>query len=444
MFRSFGARITRGYVLLAIALILLVTVVQSTVTFVLYASTLNEGINNATERVTARARAYSAQHETIAQFAPKLVQEVGHGRTDIAVFDANRHLLAGEDPQRHHSRVAGVIATLLGVRPEIARIPGGAVLIMPDVDRLSRSLLQYWAIMPLVAVVAAFIAWLVGRRITHRAIGPLADVTQALHRIAGGEFRPQPLSGGDELRDLTTAYNDVAHRLTAETAERERTQAQMRQFIADAGHELRTPLTVVMGYIDALKNGVVRDPDGIAHVYQTMLDESRRMRTVIEKLILLARLERPAVSKTEPVHVAGLTQRAVDELAPFAENRLRLDVATHAVVESDPGELYEAVKNVIDNALKYAPGSSVSVTLARRDGNAELQVADDGPGMTEQDLTHAFDRFYRGEARTQAEGSGLGLAIAKRAVERSGGRVAIESAPGRGTRVIMTLPLSHG
>ncbi|MGZ3576914.1 MAG: sensor histidine kinase, partial [Vulcanimicrobiaceae bacterium] len=175
-----------------------------------------------------------------------------------------------------------------------------------------------------------------------------------------------------------------------------------------------------------------------------MLDESRRMRTVIEKLILLARLERPAVSKTEPVDVAGLTQRAVDELAPFAENRLRLDVATHAVVESDPGELYEAVKNVIDNALKYAPGSSVSVTLARRDGNAELQVADDGPGMTEQDLTHAFDRFYRGEARTQAEGSGLGLAIAKRAVERSGGRVAIESAPGRGTRVIMTLPLSHG
>ena len=137
------------------------------------------------------------------------------------------------------------------------------------------------------------------RRITEGAIAPLVAVTNALNDIAAGNFVPQPvIEQNEQLRDLTTAYNSVAFTLRTATAEREHNELQMRQFIADAGHELRTPLTVIMGYLDALKSKVVRDPDGVSRVYETMSSESRRMKSVIERLIFLARLERP--SQTVP------------------------------------------------------------------------------------------------------------------------------------------------
>ncbi|HEY8312614.1 MAG TPA: HAMP domain-containing sensor histidine kinase [Candidatus Baltobacteraceae bacterium] len=445
MFQSFGARITRSYVLLALALILLVVGTSTVLAFLLYAATLNDGVNSATQRVTSRAAAFAGAHETIAQFAPKLVGEAGHGRIEIAVYGTDRRLIAGKtQAENAHRRAIGALATILGLHRATARIPGGVVVIRPDLDRFGGLLLRYWSIMLAVGALALVAAWLVGRRITRRAIGPLEDVSRALHVVAAGDFQPQPLRGrSGELRELTEAYNDVAHRLTAETAERQRTETQMRQFVADAGHELRTPLTVVMGYLDVLRDGVVSDPAGISRVYETMLDESRRMRNVIEKLILLARLERPLAIKHEIVDIAELARRAVKELSPFANNAIRLDAPAEAMVASDSNELYEAIKNIIDNALKYAPASDVEIVLATANGVASMRVSDDGPGMDEQDRAHAFDRFYRGDARTTAEGSGLGLAIAKRVIERSGGNISIESTPGTGTNVTLTLPLSQ-
>jgi two-component system OmpR family sensor kinase len=282
------------------------------------------------------------------------------------------------------------------------------------------------------------LAWFVGRRITGSAIEPLVDVTKALRRIADGDFAPAPLLHHSlELRDLTSAYDDVAYRLSAATAERLRYETEMRQFIADAGHELRTPLTIVMGYLEALQGGVVRDTDGISRVYETMQGESRRMKTVIEKLIFLARLEKAVRSTTQQLDLAAVTQRAIEALLPLGGDRVSFERDGAVTIDADESELYEAIKNIIENALKYAPGSPVTVTLQRDASGASLDVRDRGPGMNDDDVAHAFDRFYRGEARTTAEGSGLGLAIAKRAVERVGGTIAIASTPGTGTTVTL-------
>ncbi len=346
MFTAFGARITRGYVLLALALILLVVGTSTVLAFLLYAATLNDGVHSAEQRVTSRAAAFAGAHEPIEQYASTLVNEVGHGRIDIAVYDTNHRLLAGKTQVDNADRRAiGLFAAILGLHRATARIPGGVAIIRPDLDRFGNLLLRYWSVMLGVGALALIAAWLIGRRITRRAIGPLEEVSRALHLVAAGDFQPQPLRGrGGELRELTEAYNDVAHRLTAETAERQRAETQMRQFVADAGHELRTPLTVVMGYLDVLQNGVVSEPAGVSRVYATMLDESRRMRNVIEKLILLARLERPLAVKREIVDVAALARRAVEELSPFASGTVRLDASEHAMVASDSNELYEAIK----------------------------------------------------------------------------------------------------
>jgi signal transduction histidine kinase len=196
-----------------------------------------------------------------------------------------------------------------------------------------------------------------------------------------------------------------------------------------------------MGYLDVLEERIVTDPAGVARIYRTMRSESRRMRSLVEKLILLARLERPAPPKIAPVDVEVVARHVVDALAPLAgDGRIRFHGGGPAPVRADESELREAVKNIIDNALKYAPGSAVDVTVSSRDGSVAVEVADAGPGFSEEDRAHAFDRFYRGTTRGSVEGSGLGLAIAKRAVERARGEIAIYSAPDEGTRVVLTLP----
>jgi two-component system, OmpR family, sensor kinase len=244
------------------------------------------------------------------------------------------------------------------------------------------------------------------------------------------------------LLDLTEAYNAVAHELSRASAQRERDELQMRQFIADAGHELRTPLTIIMGYLDVLQRGVVREPDKVDDVYETMLSESRRMRVVIDKLILLARLERGTTIRTTAVDVDALATRVAAALEPIAgPGRIVVTLPSQAAVtQADENDLYEAIKNVAENAVRYAPESRVEIGVAVNGDTVDVTVSDDGPGMDEQDVQHAFDRFYRGSARTEAEGSGLGLAIAKRAVERIGGSISLTSSRGNGTRVRMALP----
>jgi len=440
-FRNFSRRITRGYVILAVALIALVAGSSSAFAIIGYASTYNQAIDAAEARVQARVHDLAAQHDTLAQIAPKVLADEPHSRSRILVLDAQHRVVAGASAQLNDSERLFEAALLL--RPRFVGVPGGGTIVLePDVADFTHTLARFWERMIPIGFVAVLIAWLAGRTITGRALRPLREVNDALRSIAEGDFTPKLLLESDtSLHELTQTYNEVAQRLNAATFERRRHEQQMRQFIADAGHELRTPLTIFMGYLDALQSGVVQDGDGVRRVHETMLDESRKMRHIIEKLILLARLERDGDSVNDEIDLNSVAARAVDALRPLAGERLQLSADGSAVVFGDDGELYEAVKNVVENAVRYAPASPVEVRVAREGGDAVLEVADRGPGMPTIDVEHAFDRFYRGSSHGEVDGSGLGLAIAKRAVERMGGSIGLESRPDAGTKVTMRFPL---
>ncbi|MGC1757853.1 MAG: HAMP domain-containing sensor histidine kinase [Candidatus Cybelea sp.] len=440
-FAGFAKRLTTSYVVLAVALIVLVVATTTILAFILYVGSLNEAIAANAQRAGQKAVTYERLREPLNEYAPELAAEIGGPRIGVRIYDASHRLLAASSRgTTTPGRFTRAAAAIFGLRPSVVRVAGGTIVIAPDLAGFTRLLARYLAFVIPIGALAVFAAWLLGRAITRRAIAPLREVALALHRIAAGNFAPEPLPAGEtSLRELTAAYNEVAHRLTTATAERERNELQMRQFVADAGHELRTPLTIVMGYLEILRQGVVGDPDGVARAYETMLAESRRMRDTIDKLIMLARLERPAAPRTTRVDAGTVAKRAADALEPLAgSGRVRV-VASPAIVEADENELYEAIKNIVENAVRYAPASPVKVDVTSGDAGVSIVVTDGGPGISAQDLEHAFDRFYRGGNRT-GEGTGLGLAIAKRAVERIGGTIVIQSRLGAGTTVTIALP----
>ncbi len=323
---------------------------------------------------------------------------------------------------------------------------GGFALVQGEVGFISSGIWRFTAFVSLLGVLACVLSWYLTRRGAARAFAPVESVTLALQRLAGGDFsRFMPTSEEQHAAGaLLTAYNAAASTAAAAVDERQRLEANMRQFVADAGHELRTPLTVIMGYIDVLHRGAIAEQMLARRILDTMHDEGERMRSLINKLLSLARMENAEVRNEARIDVAAVARKVVESARPIANSStLALEADQAVFVHADEAELREALSNIIDNALKYAAGSVIQTTVSRRNGDAVVEVRDHGNGMTADERAHAFERFFRGHNR-DIPGSGLGLAIAKRSVERAHGRISLESVPGNGTVVTIVLPVSDG
>jgi two-component system OmpR family sensor kinase len=275
------------------------------------------------------------------------------------------------------------------------------------------------------------ISWRVACWITNHAMAPLVTVTGELRRFASGDFSPRTVDSSEraELGYLIESYNSAAAQVAAAFAERTRVDEQMRRFVADAGHELRTPLTVIAGYVDILKAGGADEPAIRDGALNTLALETHRMRALVERLMALARLERPDAAKAVVVNVEALAARVISHVTAARGGNVALDSDAVVTVIADPAEPYEAINNLVENALKYGEATPVRVKVGRSNGTVTVRVHDGGPGIPEGERSHIFERFYRGEGRGDVDGSGLGLAIVERAVARCGGRVRDSSAP---------------
>jgi signal transduction histidine kinase len=436
-----------GYIGAALGLMFLIGAASTVFTFALYARTSNEVIASVTRTIERRVTASRLRHLSLVELAPQITADLGRPRIRIVVYDQDRHVLSETSPPRPFTGAIGGVASLMGL--QVARMPiqGGLVVVTADLDQLGETLRSYWAVMVPTGLLAILLAWFAGWAITRQAVAPLAQISAALRRFAHGDFRPEPIhsSGDDEIGELAHCFNGAIGQVHVALAERDRSESEMRQFIADAGHELRTPLTVIMGYLDVLEDGAADAPAVRARVFATLREESRRMRTLIEKLIYLARLDRGESTVRELVDVSAVVEHVVATMAPL-DGSVPVAVATipDARVVADGTDISEAVRNLVDNALKYAPGAAVNVSTALQGDEVVVIVRDDGPGMSSQDQAHAFDRFYRGHTNGEVEGTGLGLSIVKRAVQRSEGTIVLESREHEGSRFTIRLPRAHG
>jgi len=272
---------------------------------------------------------------------------------------------------------------------------------------------------------------------------PLVDVTGALERFAAGDLTPQPIvaNARESLGSLAVAYNGAIAQMEHAFGERDRANARMRQFVADAGHQLRTPLTVMRGFIAILRKGELRTPADRDRILETMHRQSQIMASLIEKLMLLDRWDAAPESATPPeaIDIGRLVGDVVTPIADTQPTRtVRIDAPAGPLAAIDPSDLTHALTNIVDNALKYTTGA-IDVSVRRNGSSVVVEVVDEGPGMTPDEVRQAFERFYRGPRR-DIDGSGLGLSIARRALERAGGKLELQSDPERGSRFTLTLP----
>ena len=288
------------------------------------------------------------------------------------------------------------------------------------------------------SLVALCLAFLLSYLLTRRVLRPLVQISEASRQIAAGNFsnRVEAVQG-DEIGDLGQAFNRMSDSL-------ERLEQLRKSMVSDVAHELRTPLTNLRGYLEGLSDGVI-PPDKAT--FEMLQQENLRLVNLVEDLGQLARADAArAFLDRRPVDLNGcisemlnLYRMQIDEKPIRLTTRLTGERST---VPADRDKLLQAVRNLIDNSLKYTPaGGTVSITSARTPGGMRVDFVNDGPGIPAAELPYVFERFFRAEySRSRdAGGAGIGLAIVKQLIEAHGGQVGAASVAGE-TRIWFELP----
>lgn len=274
----------------------------------------------------------------------------------------------------------------------------------------------------------------------------LVEVEEAAAAVAAGQLdrRVPARDPRTEIGSLATSFNRMVTDVQSAFAARTASEERLRRFVADASHELRTPLTSIRGFAELHRQGAVSDPDDVVRLLRRIEDEAKRMGLLVEDLLTLARLDQQRPLLFQPVDITGLAADAVHDAQAVQPDRLiALDVAAPVVVRGDEARLRQVLANLLANATQHTPATApVRISVRSGSGIAVVEVSDEGPGMTPEVAGRVFERFYRADvSRTRASGgTGLGLSIVASLVHAHGGKVELDTAPGRGATFRVTLP----
>ena len=345
-------------------------------------------------------------------------------------------LLSGKPPAFDiHVRSGSYLGTGGVVR--LSGLPVGVLVVARPNSALRSSLLQLvWNLalafaigIPLVGIIVFYVT----RRITR----PLETLTEAADEVAAGHYDvalPER-TGGSELERLSARFGEMAAKL----AESEQLS---RNFLMSVSHELRTPLTAIRGHVAALREGVLDDEDSRRRSLEVISEEALRLERLVGDVLDLAKLDaRRFALLREEVDMRALCERAYATFAEEARARAidyELELGAGAVLVTDGDRVLQIVSNLLANALRMTPsGGRVDLGLGAANGEVTVVVTDTGPGIAPQEEERVFRPFWSGDGG----GTGLGLTIARELALALGGRLELDSEPGRGSRFVLVLPV---
>jgi len=383
----------------------------------------------------------SASGELTTEYSPDLRDETAPTPTldddDLTALRAGRTVTVGSEGSDVRYRMR---ARRGGPRGAM----GVAALPLDDVDDAVRRLVavEVAAVLAVLGVLGLVTWW-----VMRLGVRPVRRMTETAGAIAAGDLsqRVPEAAAGTEAGDLGLALNGMLGRIEEAFDQRTASEDRLRRFIADASHELRTPVTTIRGYAELYRTGALRAEGELAEAMRRTEQEAIRMGSLVDDLLHLARLDQGRPLERAPVDLAELARDTVrDALAVAPGRAITVTAPASLVARGDEPRLRQVIANLVANARVHAPDAAIEVRLQADDGQAVLVVADDGPGMAPADAARAFERFYRADASRQRHsgGSGLGLAIVEATVRAHGGTVAVDTTPGDGTTVTVTLPLT--
>ncbi|MER7581262.1 HAMP domain-containing sensor histidine kinase [Kitasatospora sp. NPDC097691] len=300
---------------------------------------------------------------------------------------------------------------------------------------LRTRVLHKWLVLVAGEAAAMIVAVLLAVRLTEWVLRPVRTLDRATHDIATGRMaaRVAPGGGPPELQRLARSFNEMADHVVL-------AMDQQKAFVADASHQLRNPLSALLLRVEVLG---LELPEGHEEELSGVREEGTRLARVLDDLLGLATAEhaRPGPERTD---LAELTLARVDAWRPVAEQRgigLRWDGPALAIGMADPIGFGSALDAVVDNALKFSPaGSEVRLRVAVRRDEVAVTVTDAGPGLTEDELSRAGDRFWRSPRHQNVDGSGLGLSIARTLLTAGGGSLGFAPVKPTGLAVTLAVP----
>jgi two-component system OmpR family sensor kinase len=327
----------------------------------------------------------------------------------------------------------------------------GSVITAVSLGGVEKAMNQLRFLFLAVGFLVLILLALIARRIIGISLKPLTSVEETAEAFARGDFSVRlPEARGDtEVGRLTSALNQMLTRIEESFSLRVASEEKLRRFVADASHELRTPLTAIRGFAELHRQGAIQGEEKTAELVRRIEQESIRMSSLVEDLLLLARLDQSREMAMEPVDVSTVIKEAVASArAAGPEHEITLELPPEDLfVLGDSLRVHQVIANLLANARVHTPtGTKISVSARQDNSGTYISVADDGPGLSKEAQEKIFERFYRADpsrVRNGVEGTGLGLSIVDAVMNAHGGSVTVTSELGKGSTFMLFFPITE-
>lgn len=358
---------------------------------------------------------------------------------------------------RDVANLNGEAFTVEGTRDDFRAIAlllpndAGSVVAAQSLGDLNRTVDRLGLLFLLIGLLLLALITIATRLVIRIGMRPLKDVEVTAGEIAGGNLsvRMPDANPDTEVGRLVTALNAMLSRIESSFAARLESENRLRRFVADASHELRTPITAIRGFSELYRQGAVVGEEPTKNLVARIEGESVRMSTLVEDLLLLARLDQAREMEMNPLNLVEIADTVISSARVSApHHKITFNRPQQEIfILGDAPRVHQVIANLLANASVHTPaGSEIHLSIEQTANGAEVSVADNGPGLSPDAQSKIFQRFYRADpsrARVDGEGSGLGLSIVDAVMRAHGGSVSVQSELGRGAKFTLFFPVSN-
>lgn len=373
---------------------------------------------------------------TATQISKKQWRELNKGNilrqeSRMAVGQVKHRITMTELKKPYFDR-QGKLICVIAVDSPLARVQA-------DIQQVQKNLLVTFGLAILVAIVASYF-------LSRYMVRRIQKIRQAAHRVTEGDFEVQLDPGRqDEIGELSADFNLMTKSLKESNDEIKRQEERRRAFMADAAHEMRTPLTTINGLLEGLEYDAIPE-DSKEESIRLMQRETKRLIRLVNDNLDYERIRTNKIKlDCQMVNLKQAVLRVVEQLGKKAEkenDQLIVEMNSDVVVYADPDRLIQILFNIVQNGIQFTQNGQITVRAQNASDGTNIQISDNGIGMTEDQIKNIWERYYKADAsRIQTKGeSGLGMAIVHELVQIHGGKIEVSSAPGRGTTFKLHFP----